>query len=669
LGTRATRAADREPDAPEQQYPAAGVAGPSSAATLLDLQRRIGNRGVQRVLAAQGVLLARKEKTRTRLERLDDLLDKFNVDENAVIAHLGTLDDTEKRIVLRDYRMRIASPLDACEMVRAVKHLGGSLATKLSWVAAAGTPDYGDIRELVTDSRVSQAERNALATNGWRDWFVRVCNNATMKQAVVDLRFNLPNQLAFIAGEQSATLTDYSEIRPFIAAGTVTDDDRNALKKSEWRDWFVKVCTNRTMRDAVVDLKFDVRTKIEWLRAEGTDAGLFKSAMAGAARAEIVTTVKDSTLMKWIAGEMGAAYATAVDQVLIEKARADALPDFKNAVDQIPENRLNDLDQAKAWLDWISSDAGDERFAYLAARIMLISKYAAAARTEALRVLSTELLDRSTALRMIANRVQAVIVPRGKKMTELAEFAPLLTSDSGKGPGKTFDGREWASVRGVGNVSLNGRMYAALTEENLLGGVPDTAVGGGGYAVGYSTTTHEFAHVLHRNGLSAEQKKLVSKHYNRKRKATETKETLTKADVWPDGPRISPTAPPDWTAAGWTDAKWIEKVATIAEDSRRVYENYSSQNDFEYFAQLSNVSLGTNLGTDPTTGQARNNGRAWIVANEDAEMLALLDQLYKQRTVNDIDASGALTPGGLCTNPEPGPPPPPPGPPPSGGGP
>jgi hypothetical protein len=603
LGTRATRAADREPAAPEPQSPAVGAAAPSSAAAVLDLQRRIGNRGVRRVLAAQGgVQLARKAKTKTRLERLDELLDKFNVDENAVIAHLGTLDDNEKRIVLRDYRKRIASPLNACEMVRAVKHLGGSLTTKLSWVGAAGTPDYGDIRELITASTVSQTERNALATNGWRDWFV-------------------------------------------------------------------SVCTNRTMRDAVVDLKFDVRTKIVWLRAEGTDAGLFRSAMAGTTRAEIVKTVKDATLMQWIAREMGPEYATGIDQVLIDKARADALPDFRNAVDQIPENRLNDLDRSKSWLDWISSAAGDERFAYLAARIMLISRYAPAARTEALRVLSTELLDRSTALRMIANRVQAVIVPRGKRMTELTEFAPLLTSDSGKGPGNTFDGRAWASVRGVGNVSLNGRMYAALTEENLLGGVPDAAVGGGGYAVGYSTTTHEFAHVLHRNGLSAEQKKLISKHYNRKRKATETKETLTNADVWPDGPRVSPTAPTDWAAAGWTDARWIAKVATIAEDSRRYYENYSSQNDSEYFAQLSNVYLGTNLGTDPTTGQPRNNGRPWIVANEDAEMLALLDLLYKRRTVNDITAGGALTPGGLCTNPNPGPPPPPPGPPPAGGGP
>jgi hypothetical protein len=617
LGTRATRAADREPDAPEPQSPAAGVAAPSSAATLLDLQRRIGNRGVQRVLAAQGVQLARKEKTKTRLERLDELLDKFNVDENAVIAHLGTLDDNEKRIVLRDYRKRIASPLNACEMVRAVKQLGGSLATKLSWVGAAGTPDYGDIRELVTDSTVSQTERNALATDGWRDWFV-------------------------------------------------------------------SVCTNRTMRDAVVDLKFDVRTKIDWLRAEGTDAGLFRSAMAGTARAEIVKTVKDSALMQWIAKEMGAEYATAIDQVLIEKARADAMPDFKNAVDQIPENRLNDLDRAKSWLDWISSDAGDERFAYLAARIMLISKYAPAARTEALRVLSTELLDRSTALRMIANRVQAVIVPRGKKMTELAEFAPLLTSDSGKGPGKTFDGRQWAHVRGVGNVTVAGKVYAAITEENLLGGTPDAKVFdapknakgevvgtkgtiGGGYTVGYSTTTHEFAHVLHRQGLSEDQKKIITKHFNAKRAATTGKAGLVK-DVWPDGPRISPVAPKSWTDAGWTDEKRLDHMAGMADDARRVYENYSSQNEAEYFAQMANAYLGTNLGTDPTTRQPRNNGRAWIVANEPKEMVDLLDELFKNTTVNDIEAGGALKAGGKCANPPKPAPGPPAKPPDKGGG-
>ena len=112
----------------------------------------------------------------------------------------------------------------------------------------------------------------------------------------------------------------------------------------------------------------------------------------------------------------------------------------------------------------------------------------------------------------------------------------------------------------------------------------------------------------------------------------------------------------------------MEKVTTIADASRKVYENYSAQNESEYFAQLSNAYLGTNLGDEPTTGMPRNNGRAWIVANEDKEMLDLLDKVYKHHTVNAIDAAGKLTPGGLCTNPDPKPPPPPPGPPPKGGG-
>jgi hypothetical protein len=74
---------------------------------------------------------------------------------------------------------------------------------------------------------------------------------------------------------------------------------------------------------------------------------------------------------------------------------------------------------------------------------------------------------------------------------------------------------------------------------------------------------------------------------------------------------------------------------------------------------MANAYLGTNLGTDPTTGRPRNNGRAWIEKNEPKEMLDLLDQLFKNTTVNDIEASGALKAGGKCANPpKPAPPPP-----------
>jgi hypothetical protein len=653
------------PEEERAPAPAAPTLDRSAPGRVLALQRTAGNRAVGQLLARETAA-----KPKSGLQRLDELLDKFNVDEDAVIAHLAKLSEPEKAIVLRDYRARIADPLNPREMVRAIETFKTSLWNKLVWVGAAGTPDYGDIRKLITDT-TDQKERDALNTKEWRSWFISVCSNATMKQAVVDLKFDLLTQLAWVSREMS---TNYGDIRALCKADTVTDADRRRLKTKEWRDWFVDVCTNATMRDAVVDLKFDAWYEVQWMVAEGTDTGLLRSALLADGKVtDVARVVIDQKLIDYVRAELGADGVRTIDQCYIELAGKEKKEEFAGFVDVLPDTRQNDLRHCGSWLKGAAAKLGDDRFAALAARIMLISKYAPRARREALRVLTAQLSDQETALRMIAKPVQAVIIPRDKMMTDLDEFKSLLTSDSGGGPGNTFDGRPWKHVRGVGNVVVGDKTYAAITEENLLGGVPDASTQPAGttpagYTTGYSTTSHEFAHVLHRNGLNEKEKKLIAKHYAAKRTATSTKAGLVDPHVWPDGPRVSPTAPASWVAAGYTDDKWLDKLLTIAEGSRKVYENYSSQNDSEYFAQLSNAYLGTNLGTDPTTGAARNNGRAWIVANEDTEMLELLDKVYKHKTVNDIDASGALTAGGLCTNPDPKPAPPPPGPPPAGGG-
>ena len=175
-----------------------------------------------------------------------------------------------------------------------------------------------------------------------------------------------------------------------------------------------------------------------------------------------------------------------------------------------------------------------------------------------------------------------MIVPRDKQMTELEEFRTLATSDSGKGPGKTFDGRQWAHTRGVGDVVVGSIHYAALTEENLLGGAPDPAVfaapkdpdgkaiaGGtagtapGGYTAGYSTSTHEFAHIIHRQGLGSKDKATITSAYTAKRSATVAKDKIA-VTHWVDGPRIGPKSPAAWVAAGYDDAKFVEHVAGLS---------------------------------------------------------------------------------------------------------
>lgn len=164
------------------------------------------------------------------------------------------------------------------------------------------------------------------------------------------------------------------------------------------------------------------------------------------------------------------------------------------------------------------------------------------------RVLTAQLQNKKIARTGLAKNGYVVIVPRDKRMTDLAEFASLNND-------KTLDERPWNSVRGVGDVVAKDVVvgdvvvgevhYAAITEENLLGGAPDPAVGGGAYAEGYSTTSHEFAHMIHRTALTDADRTVITGGYTAKKNATDDYTQAT-ADVWVDGPRINPIVFDSW---------------------------------------------------------------------------------------------------------------------------
>ncbi|MGO4757757.1 hypothetical protein AB4212_55710, partial [Streptomyces sp. 2MCAF27] len=56
-------------------------------------------------------------------------------------------------------------------------------------------------------------------------------------------------------------------------------------------------------------------------------------------------------------------------------------------------------------------------------------------------------------------------------------------------------------------------------------------------------------------------------------------------------------------------------------------DNYSSKDEYEYFAQAVNAYLGVNTGTDPYTGRPRNNGAAWVREHEPA-LMPILRRLF-----------------------------------------
>ncbi|MCU7821057.1 toxin glutamine deamidase domain-containing protein [Kitasatospora sp. DSM 101779] len=251
-----------------------------------------------------------------------------------------------------------------------------------------------------------------------------------------------------------------------------------------------------------------------------------------------------------------------------------------------PENRRW-LARDPQTVDALKNGLPPKEFAKTAAELMVHvdprAERAPSARQEAQQQIARMLQDPETAARLLKNGADVVVVPKDVRMPDVPELNNLrgVHNNSSAGAGRGYD-----DMRGSG-----GR-HSAVTEENLLG--EHTAIGHGGhYEDGYSTTTHEFTHTVHRYGLDANDQKLITDTFNQKHGDPNA--------AWPDGPRHDSSGKP--------------------------VDNYSSRDEQEYFAQVTNAYLGTNHGTDPYTGQPRNNGADWVRQNEPA-MLPLLEKLY-----------------------------------------
>ncbi len=163
---------------------------------------------------------------------------------------------------------------------------------------------------------------------------------------------------------------------------------------------------------------------------------------------------------------------------------------------------------------------------------------------EVLRCLSPMVTNKQIALALLRKKVRIVVVPRNRYLTDLPMFANLKDRICRGG------GRVWNSTRGVGDVSHGGFAYLACTEENLMGYQLDsslkrhypqksttcppnhtldygsdrsyyTLTEWGSpiiYDEGYSTTIHEFAHIIHRQAMSSEDRTMLTTQYQKWRR-------------------------------------------------------------------------------------------------------------------------------------------------------
>ncbi|MEV7023945.1 hypothetical protein AB0O00_17565, partial [Kitasatospora sp. NPDC093558] len=255
-----------------------------------------------------------------------------------------------------------------------------------------------------------------------------------------------------------------------------------------------------------------------------------------------------------------------------------------------PEAR-RELALDAAYVRGLRASMAPEEFADAAARLIVDvdprTHQPVAARHAAYEQVARMLRDPDVAQRLLTQGVRVVVVPRDVPVTEVAGLEHLASLPP-------VDGRSWESVRGVQSGKI-----VAVTEENLLGASTKYA----SHAEGYSTTTHELAHAIHKFGLSGDEHALVREAFEGKRQADGLTDLFGEKEVtaWPDGGRRN--------------------------QDEELVGNYSSADEYEYFAQLTNAYLGTNHGHDPGTGLPRNNGADWVRRN-DPELLPLLERLY-----------------------------------------
>jgi hypothetical protein len=247
------------------------------------------------------------------------------------------------------------------------------------------------------------------------------------------------------------------------------------------------------------------------------------------------------------------------------------------------------------------------------------------------------------AVALLNKKVEVVVVPKSVGMTKLPQFYSL-------GGEQTFDGRGWDQTRGIGNVyqwhsiqNLNrgqsikpsdmkrGRILLAITEENLTGAT-DVAVGGC-YAKGYSTTTHEFAHVIHRQALTKTQADAVQRAYDVRQQNV----VLRGNQVYFRGAlhQFNTNATKDADVNRALDTEWVDgKRRTMANAPQNCYAAMNAQ---EYFAQCVNGWLGTNAGKDPYTQRPRNNGKEWLLNNEPRMLTDVLQDLFGKAEIKNAN--------------------------------
>jgi hypothetical protein len=200
-------------------------------------------------------------------------------------------------------KAQFVDELDDAEMAQAVDLLGGSLLWKLSWMQAERVTSWALIRAKLTAAGVTEPEKAEVRdSREIRGYFVDVLDDGEMAAAVDLLGGRLIWKLSWMRAE---AVDSWNLIRAKLTAAGVTGPERVEIRGSrEIRDYFVSVLGDDEMAQAVDALAFDLKTKLEWMVAEGTSYALVKPRVVAASAPEKAAVLADRALLRAIRDEL-----------------------------------------------------------------------------------------------------------------------------------------------------------------------------------------------------------------------------------------------------------------------------------------------------------------------------------------------------------------------------
>ena len=252
---------------------------PVTRPELLRLQRAAGNGAVSALVQASPVV-QRADDPPGSIAALDTALGRLITSKDTIIGVIEKMaDPKDKATVLAGYKDKLAHALNFAYMKRAVVALGATLPVKLDWLQAASFLtsgiDYNEISEFVKPA--SQDEKNMLKNGRFKSFFISVCTNTTIFEAVNDLGWDLPTKLDWIRAESSALMTlNLAKLKPLLDAAPASEIA--AVTTDQWLGFWTDVCTNATMAEFVEIMSpHNLTKKLEWMAAEGTNLEMIKA--------------------------------------------------------------------------------------------------------------------------------------------------------------------------------------------------------------------------------------------------------------------------------------------------------------------------------------------------------------------------------------------------------